>query len=567
MRNIAELSEKWLLSNSVTEEEKAAIRKMSKEELDDAFYKDIEFGTAGMRGLMGPGTNRLNSLTVKRASVAFARYLIEKFGEEAKVRGIAISHDNRFHSREYSELSAKIFNEMGLKAYLFDDLRPTPELSFAVRYLHCIGGVMMTASHNDKRYNGYKVYDETGCQLVPEKISRVTELIGEYPDLLNIEVEKVDKPGLTEIIGKEVDDEYVRLCEGIQLNPDLDKKNFKVVYTPQHGASYETAMRVFGDLGYDVHPVKAQCEHDPAFGATLSPNPENPDAYIEPLKLAKEIGADLIVMTDPDGDRVGLAYLSSQGDYRLLTGNESAALLLEYVLSQRKEQGRLPKDAVVYDTVVTSDLGRKIAHSYGVSTETFLTGFKFIGNAIAKKEEAHIPYTFIFGYEESYGCLLADFVRDKDGTQAILLYCEMALWHLLKGERLDVAFDNLLKKYRYHKALAYSLEFEGPTGHATMQAMMNKLHENPPSILSDSPIYRIEDYGKRTYIDHGKKGELTLPKSEVVKLFLENGSWIAIRPSGTEPKIKFYVEALGDMAEGLEEKAKGLYLELKEYLS
>ena len=566
MESVNERAEKWLASPYVKEEDKETIRHMSKEEKDDAFYRDIEFGTAGMRGVLGPGTNRLNEFTLRRASVAYARALLEKYGDEAKKRGVVISHDNRFHSRDFSEEAASIFNEMGIKAYLFDSLRPTPELSFAVRYLHCIGGVMITASHNPKQYNGYKVYDDKGCQLVPEKIAPVLEIIKEYPDLLGLKVPSAEAKGETVILGPEVDDAYVAEVKKVQINPDLPKRGFKIVYSPQHGASYENAVRLFKELGYEVHPVLSQCTHDPAFGGTLSPNPENPDAYIESLKLAKEIGADLVVMTDPDGDRVGLAYLSSQGDYRLLTGNESGALLLEYVLSERKRHNDLPADAVMYDTVVTSDLGRKIAKAYGVKNESFLTGFKFIGDAIARKEEAHIPSTFVFGYEESYGCLLAPFVRDKDGLQAILLYCEMVLWHLLGNRRLDEAFDDLMRHYGYHVARGYSLEFPGSEGSRKMQTMMDELHAKAPSKIGNTKVIRVEDYEKGTYLEGGKEGKLTIPKSELVKLFLENGSSIAVRPSGTEPKIKFYVEAVAPKGDGLLEKSKALYNDIKKEL-
>lgn len=541
MDQIKENSARWLNSPAVSDKDKQIIKAMPKENFDDAFYKSIEFGTAGMRGVLGPGTNRMNIFTVKRAAIAFANVLKEKFSD-AREKGIVISHDNRHMSREFALESAKLFNELGLKAYLFDDLRPTPELSYAVRYLHCVGGVMITASHNPKEYNGYKVYDETGCQLVPEKIAPVLKEIAKYPDELSVSYQKDENPGKTIILDHNIDDDYVRACEAIQVHPELDKKGFGIVYTPQHGASYENAMRVFKDCGYEVTPVAEQCVHDPDFGATKSPNPEDPRAYEEPIKLAKKVNAELICMTDPDGDRVGLAYKDRQGSYRLLTGNESAALLIDYLLSEKKKLGSLPGNGILYDTIVTSRLGAKIAESYGIKVESLLTGFKFIGDAIARSEKTKGSPEYVFGYEESYGCLPAPFVRDKDGIQAILLYCEMALFHHLRGENLGEALEGVMQKYGYHIARQSSKMFVGPSGSASMNALMEKLHENPPEEISGKKVVRVEDYETSTYKEGRKIGKLTLPKSQVVKLILEDGSWAAIRPSGTEPKVKFYVE-------------------------
>ena len=318
--------QRWLNSPKVDESIKTELRKMNQAQIDDAFFKDVEFGTAGMRGVLGPGTNRLNSFTVTKATVGFSQYLLEIF-PKAKEMGVVISHDNRHQSREFTLLSAKVLNDFGIKAYIFDTLRPTPELSFAVRYLKACGSIMITASHNPKEYNGYKVYDETGCQLVPEKISRLLELIAALPNELDVEYKKADKLGETVMLDNKVDDEYVRLCESIAINKDLDKSNFKIVFTPNHGTSYVPSMRIFKDLGYDIVPVLSQCTPDPDFSGTLSPNPEDPRSYIEGLKLAKEVGAKLLVMTDPDGDRVGLGYLASDGTYQTFTGNQSAAML------------------------------------------------------------------------------------------------------------------------------------------------------------------------------------------------------------------------------------------------
>ena len=532
--------QRWLDSPKVSEEVKKELKAMNQAQIDDAFFKDVEFGTAGMRGVLGPGTNRLNEFTVTKATVAFAKYLLELF-PNAKEMGVAISHDNRHQSREFTLLTAKVLNDFGIKAYIFDALRPTPELSFAVRYLKACGGVMITASHNPKEYNGYKVYDETGCQLVPDKIKRLLEILAELPNELEVEYEKASKRGETIVLDNKVDDEYVRLCESIAINKDLDKSNFKIVFTPNHGTSYVPAMRIFKDLGYDIVPVLSQCTPDPDFSGTLSPNPEDPRSYIEGLKLAKEVGAKLLVMTDPDGDRVGLGYLASDGSYQTFTGNQSAAILLDYILSERKKKGLLSKNGVMYNTIVTSSLGKEVAESYGVKTEQFLTGFKFIGNRIDYYEKLGNGPTFEFGYEESYGCLVAPFARDKDGCQAILLYCEMALYYDKLGKPLDIVWDELQKRFGYHLDIAYSIEFKGSTGQQAMDNLMDELHKAPLKELDGVKVVRVEDYLKQVATENGKEEKIGLPKSNVVKLFFENGNTITVRPSGTEPKVKFYI--------------------------
>ena len=557
--------QRWLNSPKVSKEIKEELRKMSQAQKDDAFFKDVEFGTAGMRGVLGPGTNRLNDFTVRKATVGFARYLLELF-PNAKEMGVVISHDNRHQSREFTLLSAKVLNEFGIKAYIFDALRPTPELSFAVRYLKACGGIMITASHNPKEYNGYKVYDETGCQLVPDKIKRLLEIIASLPNELEVEYQVADKLGETEMLDSRVDDEYVRLCESIAINKDLDKSNFKIVFTPNHGTSYVPSMRIFKDLGYDIVPVLSQCTPDPDFSGTLSPNPEDPRSYIEGLKLAKEVGAKLLVMTDPDGDRVGLGYLASDGSYQTFTGNQSAAMLLDYILSKRKKRGQLSDNGVMYNTIVTSSLGKEIAESYGVKTEQFLTGFKFIGNRIDYYEKLGNGPHFEFGYEESYGCLIAPFARDKDGCQAILLYCEMALYYDKLGKPLDIVWDELQQRYGYHLDLAYSIEFKGSSGQQAMDSLMDQLHNNPLKELNGVRVTRVEDYLKQIAVSGIREEEITLPKSNVVKLFFENGNTITVRPSGTEPKVKFY---FGMKSDKKIEKAQAdeLYLDLKKVLN
>ena len=556
---------RWLNSAKVSEQDKEILRKMDQKEIDDAFFKDVEFGTAGMRGVLGPGTNRMNNFTVKKATVAFAKYLLELF-PKAKEEGVVISHDNRHMSREFTLLSAETLNDFGIKTYIFDALRPTPELSFAVRYLKACAGIMITASHNPKQYNGYKVYDETGCQLVPDKIKRLLELIDALPNELEVEYEVAKVRGVNILLDNKVDDEYVRLVESIAINRDLDKSNFKIVFTPNHGTSYVNSMRIFKDLGYKIYPVMSQVEPDPDFSGTLSPNPEDPRAYIEPIKLAKEIDADLIVMTDPDGDRVGLGYKAKDGSYQTLTGNQSAALLMDYIFSQKKEKGTLSDNGVMYYTIVTSSLGGDVARHYGVKVEEFLTGFKFIGNRIDYYEKRGNGPKFEFGYEESYGCLIAPFARDKDGCQAILMYCEMALFYFLKGMRLDEAWDDLSKRFGYHQDITYSMEFFGSEGQAKMNNLMNTLHNDPFIAINGLKVVKVDDIEKGERITKDGKEKLNLPKSNVVKLYLEDGSIVTVRPSGTEPKVKFYVGTV------LKEKPKdnsfpdALYNGIKEVL-
>ena len=558
---------RWLNSSIVSESDKEILRKMSQKEIDDAFFKDVEFGTAGMRGILGPGTNRLNEFTVRKATVGFAKYLLEKY-PNAKTEGVVISHDNRHMSREFTLQSAKVLSEFGIKTYIFDSLRPTPELSFAVRFMKACGGVMITASHNPKEHNGYKVYDETGCQLVPEKISRLVEIIGELPNELEVSYSPVAKPAEVITLSKEVDDEYVKLCESITINNDLDKKGFKIVFTPNHGTSYVNALRVYKDLGYEVYPVLKQCDPDPDFSGTLSPNPEDPRSYIEPIKLAKEIEAQLVVMTDPDGDRCGLAFRDRNGEYKTLTGNQSAAMLIDYIFSQKKANGTLSKDGVMYNTVVTSSLGEKVAAYYGIKTEQFLTGFKFIGNRIDYYEKLGHGPKFEFGYEESYGCLIAPFARDKDGIQAILMYSEMALYHYRHGKTLDMVWEELGERFGYHEDRCYSIMFEGSEGAATMNKLMTELRDDPFVEISGHKPVKVSDYQLSiTVTNKGEKSPIDLPKSNVIKLYYEDGTTIAVRPSGTEAKVKFYIGVVASSLKEAEAKPEQLYKMLKEALN
>ena len=535
--------QRWLNSSVVSEEDKAKLKSMSDTEIDDAFFQDIEFGTAGMRGILGPGTNRINFYTIRKACVGFGLYLLKHFKFP---QSCAISHDNRYFSREFTLECAEILNKMGINTYIFDSLRPTPELSYAVRAKKASGGIMITASHNPKEDNGFKVYDEFGCQLVPNKIKDLIDIIATLGDELTLKVSESEHLGENYVLPKSIDDNYVDLCKSVQINPNLNKKDFKIVYTPNHGTSYVNAMRVFNECGYKVYPVLSQCNPDPAFSGTLSPNPEDPRSYIEPIKLAKEVDADIIVMTDPDGDRVGLACKDGKGGYTLITGNEGAAILLDYILSERIRKKEMTKNPVVYNTVVSSSLGREICDHYGVRCESFLTGFKYIGDRIRYYEVNGGPQ-FIFGYEESYGCLIKPFVRDKDGIQAILLYSEAALWYKQHGLTLFEAYKKLGDLYGQHKSKLYNIYFKGSQGHEEMQKIMKDLEEHPITELCGNKVKVIENYfeliSHNLDTNESKKIE-NLPKGDLIKFIFEDRSSICVRPSGTEPKCKFYIEVV-----------------------
>lgn len=555
---------RWLNSTIVSSKDKEILKNMSEEEKADAFFKNVEFGTAGMRGVLGPGTNRLNSHTVRKAVIAFAIYLIEKF-DDAYTSGVVISHDNRHMSREFTLLCAKVMSEFGIKVYLFDSLRPTPELSFAIRYLKACGGIMITASHNPKEYNGFKVYDETGCQLTPDKIERLINIIDDLPDELNVNFTPNIHPASIQILDETIDDEYVKAVESISINKDIDKSNFPIVFTPNHGTAYVNGMRVFKDLGFDVRPLLSQCTPDPDFSNTLSPNPEDERSFIEPIKYAKEINAKLIVMTDPDGDRVGLACLNKDGQYQTFTGNQSAAMLMDYMFESLKAKGLLPEDGVVYNTVVTSPLGEVIAKHFNLKYEAFLTGFKYIGSRIDYYEKRGGP-VFVFGYEESYGCLIAPFARDKDGLQAITLYAEMANFYDKQGKSLDIVWDELGKKYGYYDDKVFNIAFFGPVGEEKMNKLMNILHTNPYISLDGLHVVKVEDYLKSVCFEGKKESKINLPKSDLVKLTFNDGTVIAVRPSGTEPKVKFYMSVNSKIKENNLNRCDRLFEELKKIL-
>ncbi len=506
-------------------------------QLQDAFYTSLEFGTAGMRGLLGAGPNRMNLYTIRKANVAFAKYLLQY--PDAKERGVAIAYDNRWMSKEFSVESARVLAMFGIPSFVFTSLRPTPELSFAVRHLHCIGGIVVTASHNPKEYNGYKVYDEKGCQLIPYQIDQVIAEINKIEDELSIEVSLTPKQEkLIRWIDDEVDKPYEKRVLAIQNRPEQDKSSTKIIFTPQHGTAYHPVMNVLTKAGYHVIPVLEQCTPDPEFPNTKTPNPEEKAAYDRAIDVMKEHLADAALSTDPDADRVGVVVVH-HGEYRLLTGNQTGSILLDYVFSTKNEKGTMPSNPVIFNTVVTSDLGEKVATSYGVETEKTLTGFKFIGEKIAKYEVTH-EKNFVFGYEESYGYLVEPFVRDKDAIQSCLLLSEAITYYKNQGKTLVDVLEDLYRKFGWYLEDQVSLSLKGEEGSKRIKQIMTHFQTTEIPSFAGIRIVAKEDYRRLERIDNGVVSTLDYPPSDVIKYFLEDGSWIAIRPSGTEPKCKFY---------------------------
>lgn len=545
--------ERWFNCETLDPSLKAELIAMNEKEKEDAFYTDLEFGTAGMRGILGGGTNRMNIYTIRKANVGFAKYILGL--ENGKERGVAIGYDNRHMSYRFAVESAKVLATFGIKSYIFESLRPTPELSYAVRFLKCAGGIMITASHNPKEYNGYKVYDDTGCQLIPEWGDIVVKYVNEVEDELGVEVCSNEEayPYMT-WIGEEVDEAYYKEVMGIEINPGMDKSGFKIVFSPQHGTSNIPVRECLGRLGYDVVPVLAQCAPDPDYTNTKSPNPEVDMAYELAIIKAKEVGADVVVICDPDGDRLGVVA-KHDGKYVLMSGNQSAAVYLEYILSQMKEKGTLPDNAVMYNTIVTSDLGELVARSYGVDVEKTLTGFKFIGDKIRKYEKTG-EKQFVFGYEESYGCVIKDFVRDKDAVQAVLTAAEAGNYYKKQGKDLVDVLNELYEKHGTFKETQIALSKAGAAGAARIKEIMDNLRKEAPTTIANVKVVASEDYQASIRYEDGNEVTIDLPKSNVLKYYLEDGSWIAARPSGTEPKCKFYFSIKGHNAEDAASKTE-----------
>jgi phosphoglucomutase len=538
MSVVDERYEKWVNSPNLDESYKETLETMDPEEKNDAFYTTIEFGTAGMRGLLGPGTNRINLHTIRKATQGFANY-IKANGEKACEEGIAIGYDNRHMSREFAFDSAKILAKNGIRSYVFESLRPTPELSFAVRHLGCFGGIMITASHNPKEYNGYKLYDNKGCQLVPALAEQVINEVNAIEDELAIKADVTPaEEALITVIGKDVDEAYYENVLSIQLNPDV-KKDIKIVFSPEHGTANVPVQEVYKRTGYTCIPVVEQCKPDPDFSNTPTPNPEQPGAYELSLKYAKDNDADIILVCDPDADRMGVG-VKHNGEYVVMTGNQSGAVLLEYILSQMEEKGVMPSNPIMFNTVVTSDLGEKVATAHGVETEKTLTGFKFIGEKVAKYENTG-EKNYVFGYEESYGSLIKPFVRDKDAPQACLMLAEAASYYKEKGKDLADVLDDLYAQHGTYEESQVALSLAGEAGANRIKQILADLRADAPAEIGGTPVVKSEDYKEAVIIENGEKTPLEgFTKSDVLKYYLSDGSWIAVRPSGTEPKCKFY---------------------------
>ncbi|SDZ30675.1 phospho-sugar mutase [Bacillus sp. 166amftsu] len=559
--------ERWSSFANLDAELKQQLEEMKEDpkKIEDSFYKNLEFGTGGMRGELGVGTNRLNVYTVRKATEGLAQF-IEKQGDRAKARGVVVAYDSRHKSPEFAMEVAATLGAHGIKTYVFESLRPTPELSFAVRYLHTYSGIVLTASHNPPEYNGYKVYGEDGGQLPPKEADELISYVNAVSDELVVEiadVEQLKQNGLLEIIGQDVDDAYLEQLKTVIINKELVEKHgeeLKVVFTPLHGTSNIPTRRGLEAVGFkSVTVVKEQEQPDPNFSTVKSPNPEEHAAFELAICYGEETQADVLIATDPDADRLGVAIRNHAGEYQVLTGNQTGALMLEYLLSQKKEKGILPENGVVLKTIVTSELGRTIAKAYGLDTIDTLTGFKFIGEKIKQYEESG-EYAFQFGYEESYGYLIRPFCRDKDAVQSVLFACEVAAYYKSQGKTLYDGLLEVFEKYGYFREGLVSLTLKGKDGAEQIQNMMTSFRENRPTEVAGLKVTIAEDYkaSVRTKVVEEATEEIHLPKSNVLKYYLEDGSWFCLRPSGTEPKIKFYFGVQGDSLQHSEEKLENI---------
>jgi len=553
-------AKQWLEYDDLDKKLKSEIKSFQNDEkkLEDAFYKNLEFGTGGMRGEIGAGTNRMNIYTVRKASAGLAAY-IEGNGLEAMKQGVVIAYDSRHLSPEFAMEAAKTIATRGIQTFVFEELRPTPELSFAVRHLHAFSGIVITASHNPPEYNGYKVYGEDGAQLPPDKADVVISKVNEIENELLIHVEDEDKlkaQGLIKIIGEEIDNAYIEKIVTISENPALAKDvDLTIVFSPLHGTANKPVRSALQALDYtNVHVVAEQELPDTQFSTVKSPNPEEKSAFELAIKVGKEKNADILIATDPDADRLGIAVKNQSGEYVLLTGNQTGALLLHYLLTQKKVKNSLPKNGLVMKTIVTSELGRKIASAFDVETIDVLTGFKYIAEKIAEYDESG-KYKFLFGYEESYGYLIGDFARDKDAVQAAILAVEAAAFYKQKGMSLYDALLSLFDQYGYFLEGLRSLTLKGITGSELIQQTMTNFRENPLKQLNELTVTAVEDYFLKIRREtNGKELAIDLPTSNVIKYFFEDGTWICLRPSGTEPKIKFYFGVNGDSNKASEQK-------------
>ena len=548
------------------------LESMDEKTKEDAFYTNLEFGTAGMRGLIGAGTNRINIYVVRQATEGLAR-LIESKGGNEKERGVAIAYDSRHFSPEFAFESAAVLAKHGIKSYVFESLRPTPELSFAVRHLNCFAGIMITASHNPAPFNGYKVYGEDGGQMPPHDADALTTYIRAIDNPFAVEVADVEAEkgsGLIEVIGEAVDTEYLKEVKDVNINPALIEefgKDMKIVYTPLHGTGEMLARRALAQAGFDsVQVVEAQATPDPDFSTVKSPNPESQAAFALAEELGRQVGADVLVATDPDADRVGVEVLQKDGSYLNLSGNQIGAIMAKYILEAHKNAGTLPENAALCKSIVSTDLVTKIAESYGATMFNVLTGFKFIAEKIQEFEEKH-NHTYMMGFEESFGYLIKPFVRDKDAIQAVLVVAELAAYYRSRGLTLADGIEEIYKEYGYYAEKTISVTLSGVDGAEQIKAIMAKFRNNAPKEWNATTITVVEDFKAQTSTAaDGTVTTLTTPPSDVLKYTLADGSWIAVRPSGTEPKIKFYIAVVGESNEDSQAKIANIEAEINAFV-
>lgn len=564
--------QKWLDFADLPDYLRQDLNNMDEKTKEDAFYTNLEFGTAGMRGLIGAGTNRINIYVVRQATEGLAR-LIESKGGNEKERGVAIAYDSRHFSPEFAFESAAVLAKHGIKSYVFESLRPTPELSFAVRHLNCFAGIMITASHNPAPFNGYKVYGEDGGQMPPHDADALTTYIRAIENPFTVEVADVEAEkasGLIEVIGDAIDTEYLKEVKDVNINPALIEefgKDMKIVYTPLHGTGEMLARRALAQAGFDsVQVVEAQATADPDFSTVKSPNPESQAAFALAEELGRQVGADVLVATDPDADRVGVEVLQKDGSYLNLSGNQIGAIMAKYILEAHKNAGTLPENAALCKSIVSTDLVTKIAESYGATMFNVLTGFKFIAEKIQEFEEKH-NHTYMMGFEESFGYLIKPFVRDKDAIQAVLVVAELAAYYRSRGLTLADGIEEIYKEYGYYAEKTISVTLSGVDGAEQIKAIMAKFRDNGPKEFNATTITVTEDFKAQTSTAaDGTVTALTTPPSDVLKYTLADGSWIAVRPSGTEPKIKFYIAVVGDSNEDSQAKIANIEAEINAFV-
>ncbi len=564
--------QKWVDFVELPDYLRQDLENMDEKTKEDAFYTNLEFGTAGMRGLVGAGTNRINIYVVRQATEGLAR-LIESKGGNEKERGVAIAYDSRHFSPEFAFESAAVLAKHGIKSYVFESLRPTPELSFAVRHLNCFAGIMVTASHNPAPFNGYKVYGEDGGQMPPHDADALTTYIRAIENPFAVEVADVETEkasGLIEVIGEAVDVEYLKEVKDVNINPALIEefgKDMKIVYTPLHGTGEMLARRALAQAGFDsVQVVEAQATADPDFSTVTSPNPESQAAFALAEELGRQVGADVLVATDPDADRVGVEVLQKDGSYLNLSGNQIGAIMAKYILEAHKNAGTLPENAALCKSIVSTDLVTKIAESYGATMFNVLTGFKFIAEKIQEFEEKH-NHTYMMGFEESFGYLIKPFVRDKDAIQAVLVVAELAAYYRSRGLTLADGIEEIYKEYGYYAEKTISVTLSGVDGAEQIKAIMAKFRSNAPTEWNATAITVVEDFKAQTAtVADGTVTNLTTPPSDVLKYTLADGSWIAVRPSGTEPKIKFYIAVVGETNEESQAKITNIEAEINAFV-